>query len=223
MGCIARLGCLCLLAILVVVGWFTRDRWLPAQYRAQPAVAARPVDWEPLSNAGAQRVDAAIARLSQPQGPVYQTLSGADAASYVIRELAAQLPPSADSVQALVSAGHIALRANVKLSDVGSAAMFGPLLASVLRDRERVQLMGTLQLVHPGLAEFKIEDLKVHEVSLPHAMIPTLIKRFDRSPRPGGWGAGSPLDDDALPLPLPRSIADIRVANGKITLYKNMN
>jgi len=139
MGCIARLGCLCLLAVLAVVGWFTRDWWLPARYRAHPAVAARPASWEPLSDAGAQRVDAALARLSQRQGPVYATLSGADAASYVIRELAKQLPPSADSLQAIVAAGTIAMRANVKLSDVGNAAMFGPLLASVLRDRERVQ------------------------------------------------------------------------------------
>ena len=222
MGCIARLGCLCLLVILAAVAWFTRAEWLPTRYRAHPAVVATPATWEPLSNAGAQRVDSALARLSQRQGPVFETISGVDAASYVIRVLANQLPPSADSVQAMAAVNHVAIRANVSLSDMGGAAMLGP-IASMLGDRERVQLTGTLQLVNPGLAEFKIQDLKVHEMNLPHAMIPTLIKRFDQRPRPGGWGPGSPLDDDALPLPLPRSVADIRVANGKITFYKNLN
>lgn len=222
MGCIARLGCLCLLVVLAVVAWFTRDEWLPAQYHTRPAVAASPGTWEPLSNAGAQRVDSALARLSQRQGPVFETLSGVDAASYLIRELTNQLPPSADSVEATAEATHVAIRANVSLSDMGGAAVLGP-IASMLSDRERVQLTGTLQLVRPGLAEFKIQDLKVHEMNLPHAMIPTLIKRFDRRPRPGGRDSGSTLDDDALPLPLPRSVADIRVANGKITFYKNLN
>jgi len=224
MGCIARLGCLILLAVLAGIGWVTRDLWLPQRFRDHTprAASTKPPVWEPLSDAGAERARTALASLGQRQGPVFQTLSGADAASYIIHELSAQLPASTDSVEAMVAANHVALRGTIKLSDVGGAGALGP-LAAMLGDRERVQLTGTLRVVQPGLAEFKIEDVKLHDLSLPRPMVPALIKRLERGRRPGGFGAASPLDDDALPVPIPRSVAEIRVANGKITLYKNVN
>src|ERR1051326_8382408 len=164
MGCIARLGCLILLAILAVIGWFTRDRWMPASMRSHAVSATKSPAWEPLSDAGAKRTETALGKLSQQRGPVFQTLSGADAASYIFRE--------------------------------------------------RVQFTGTLRVVKPGLAEFQIQEIKVGAVNLPRGMIAGLIGRFDRGQRPAG------LDRDALPLPIPRYVGDIRVANGKITLYK---
>jgi hypothetical protein len=50
-------------------------------------------------------------------------------------------------------------------------------------------------------------------------MVATLLRRASQDrgvARPAG------IDDDALPLPLPAYIGDIRVANGKVTLYKNV-
>jgi hypothetical protein len=70
-------------------------------------------------------------------------------------------------------------------------------------------------VVSAGLAEFQVQQVRIGELPLPRGMIPTLIRRFERGNRPAG------LDPDALPLPLPRYVGDIRVANGKITLYKN--
>jgi hypothetical protein len=29
MGCLVRLGCLVILFCAAVIGWFTRDRWMP--------------------------------------------------------------------------------------------------------------------------------------------------------------------------------------------------
>src|SRR4051812_44996039 len=101
MGCLMRLGCLVILAIAAVIGWFTRDRWLPERYRTHakaPAVAT----WEPLTDGGADRTRSALSRLSQSSGPVFQTLSGGDVASYAFRELAKQFPASTDSIQARV-------------------------------------------------------------------------------------------------------------------------
>jgi hypothetical protein len=197
MGCIARLGCLFILACAAVVGWFTRDRWMPERFRSHPsAVSAKVPGWDPLTQAGADRTRAALAKLSQPRGPVFQTLSGADVASYAFRELAKQ-------------------RASVKLSDLGGAAALGA-LGGMLGDRERVQFTGTLRVVHPGMGEFQMQDVKVRGLTIPRGMIHTLIGRLDRGTRPVG------VDTDALPLPLPSYIGDIRVANGKVTLYKNV-
>jgi len=215
MGCIARLGCLFVLAILAVVGWFTRDRWMPESMRSHMVTTTKGPTWEPLTDAGAQHTEAALAKLSQPRGPVFQTLSGADAASYIFRQLAARLPQSSDSVEAMVSGDRVSMRANVKLSELGGAGALGS-LGSVLGDRERVEFTGTFRVAKPGLAEFQIQDIKVGAVTLPRGMIAGLVGRFDRGQRPAG------LDRDALPLPIPRYVGDIRVANGKITLYKTV-
>jgi len=202
------------LVIAAAVGWFTRDRWLPERFRSHPAVAAHAPTWEALTDAGADRTRSALTKLSQPSGPVFQTLSGGDVASFIFRELARQLPASTDSIQALVSGDQLSMRANVKLSDLGGAGALGAL--GILGDRERVQFTGTLRVVHPGLGEFQMQDVKVRGVSIPRGMISTLIGRFGHGARPAG------VDDDALPLPLPPYIGDIRVANGRITLYKNV-
>lgn len=210
MGCIARLGCLFVLAILAVIGWFTRDLWLPARFHSHASVASAPT-WQPLSAAGADSTQTALSKLSQSRGPVFQTLSGAAVASYVFRELARQLPPSTDSVQALVEADRMSMRASIDMSELRG---LGPAVG-MISGRERVQFTGTLRVVGAGLAEFQVQQVRIGELPLPRRMIPTLIRRFERAKRPSG------LDADALPLPIPRYVGDIRVANGKITLYKN--
>lgn len=212
MGCLFRLGCLSVLAAALVVGWFTRDRWW-RDVRPKTTVVHAPA-WEPLSDAGADRARTALTKLSQPRGPVYQTISGADAASFVFRELARQMPASTDSIQAMVSGDEIAMRAVVKLSELGGADALGA--AGLVGDREPVQFTGTMRVVEPGVGEFQIRDVKVRGIGIPHGMIATLIRRFARGQRPAA------VDADALPLPLPPYIGDIRVANGKITLYKNV-
>ena len=210
MGCIARLGCLFVLAILAVVAWFTRDHWLPDRFTSHGSTASAPA-WQPLTTAGADSTQTALTRLSQPRGPVFQTLSGAAVASYVFRELARQLPPSTDSVQALVQGDRMSMRASIDMSELRG---LGPAIG-VISGRERVQFTGTLRVVSTGLAEFQIQQVRIGELPLPRGMIPTLIRRFERGNRPAG------LDANALPLPIPRYVGDIRVANGKITLYKN--
>lgn len=210
MGCIARLGCLILLLILAPIAWITRDHWLPERFRPHAATAVA-TSWQPLTSAGADSTQAALAKLSQTRGPVFQTLSGAAVASYVFRELARQLPPSTDSVQALVDGDRMSMRASIDMSELRGV---GPAVG-IISGRERVQFTGTLRVVTPGLAEFQVQQVRIGELPLPRGMIPTLIQRFERGDRPAG------LDPNALPLPIPRYVGDIRVANGKITLYKN--
>lgn len=209
MGCIARLGCLFVLVILAAAAWLTRDRWLPERYRSHPV--ANVESWQPITAAGADSTRAALDKLSQSRGPVFQTLSGAAVASYVFRELTRQLPPSTDSVEAQVQDDRMSMRASIDMSELRG---IGPAVG-IISGRERVQFTGTLRVVTTGLAEFQVREVHIGELPLPRGMIPTLIRRFARGNRPAG------LDADALPLPIPRYVGDIRVANGKITLYKN--
>src|SRR4051812_12932183 len=107
MGCLFRLGCLFLLVCAAVVGWFTRERWMPKPWLDKLSPPAKVATWEPLTAEGADRTRVALDRLSRPSGPVFETLSGADVASYAFRELARRLPGSADSIQARVTGDKI--------------------------------------------------------------------------------------------------------------------
>jgi hypothetical protein len=186
---------------------------MPRVFGTRVAAVSTTPAWEPLSDAGAARTRAALDRLSRPRGPAYIALSGSDVASYVFQELAKQLPASADSIQAAVIEDRVSMRAIVRLADLGGVGSLGP-LASMLSDRERVQLGGTLRVIRPGLAEFQVREVKVRDVNVPSGLVPRLLSRFVRGTRPEG------LSPNGLPLAIPRHVGDIRVAGGRITLYK---
>lgn len=216
MRCLGRLGCLLLVLILLIAAWYTRGLWLPERFNPHSTTSmAAPPTWQPLTDSGAQRTQTALSKLSSPHGPVFQTLSGADVASFIFRTLARQLPPSTDSIQALVKDDLISMRANVRVKDLGNTGALGP-LASMLGDRATIALTGTLQVLRPGLAEFHVRSATIKSIDVPTAMIPQIIGRMNRGYRPPG------IAPDALPLPIPAYIGDIRVANGKITLYKTV-
>ena len=215
MRCLGRLGCLLLVLILLIAAWYTRNFWLPQRWRSHPVATAPAATWQPLSDSGVEHTKAALSELSQPHGPVFQTLSGADVASYVFSTLARHLPRSTDSLQAMVQDDQISMRANVRVADLGNTSALGP-LAGMLGDRATIALTGTLHVIRPGLAEFEIRSAKIKSIEVPRAMIPNIIARMDRGNRPEG------VAPDALPLPIPPYIGDIRVANGRITLYKTV-
>jgi hypothetical protein len=215
MGCIARLGCLIVLAILAVIGWFTRDLWLPHRYRHRP-VAAATSPWQPLNDRGAERARAALAKLSDKSGPAFQTIAVADLASYAAGEVSRQLSGTIDSIQTKTNADTVLVRGTVKIADLGGRALGS--LASMLGDRESVQLAGTIHVLEPGLADIQVHSVKIRNFPVPSAMIPELIKRLGT--RMHSTQAEN-LPPNALALPIPRSLGDIRISRGKATLYKS--
>ena len=89
-------------------------------------------------------------------------------------------------------------------------------LGSLLGDRERVEMSGSLRVIGPGLAEFRVSQVKIGAVGVPVALISRLVNPLVKGKRPPG------LDDNALPFSIPTYISDVRVTNGRITLYKNV-
>jgi hypothetical protein len=216
MGCLLRFGCLAVLLVAGVAAYLTRDRWidrLPG--RNSPAeTAAVSSAWAPLSETGARRTRDGLAKLASPSGPVFVTLAGSDVASYVFLQLSKQMPVSADSFEAKVDQDRIRLRASMRMSDLGSSVV--GILGSLLGDRERVEMSGTLRVIASGVAEFNVTEVRIRNTALPDAVIPRLVKPLVRSPRPAG------LAETGLPISIPTYIGDVRVANGRITLYKNV-
>lgn len=217
MGCLRGLGCLVLIVIVAAAAWFFRADWLPLLNRASgtSAVAdsAEVVVWEPATREGAARAREAVEKLGSRAGPVFTSLQPGDLTAYIFEELSKQLPPSARNIEAAVIDRQLWVRADARLSDFGGSGALGP-LAGLLGDREQVVFGGALEILRPGLAQYRVRTLRIHEISVPSAMIPRLLRNAERGPRPAG------LADDALPLVVPDYIADVRIRNGKITLYK---
>ena len=215
MGCIARLGCLIILVLLAIGAWLTRDRWMRTLHLSPPAVAEAPIHWEPLSAEGAHRAQAALDSLRKVNGPVFQNVAPGDAAAYVVQTLLGRLPTPADSAAAAVVDDELYVRAKVKLRDLGGSAVLGP-LASLLGEREAMQMAGTFHVVHPGLTEYRVTRIKLGRFDVPSAVIPRLLARV-------AHGAGlDSVQAEALPIPTPPYMVDIRVADGHLTLYKGL-
>lgn len=208
-----KLGCLVLVVLAVVALWIFRAP-IRRVVTGKPAAPAGPT-WEPITSAGAARARAALQRLARPRGPVYVNVAAGDLASLVYQQLAKQLPPSADSVEAAAFGDLLHVRASVRTAELGGAGGIGP-LAGFLGERERMEFGGTFNVVRPGLAEFRVEEVKLRDFSLPRAAIPRLLRRIEHGSRPAG------LSDNGLPLVIPTYIGDVRVQPGKVTLYKNV-
>ena len=90
-----------------------RSSWLD-----QISPPAKVATWEPMTSGGAIARGPRSTDSADRSGPVFETLSGADVASYAFRELAQRMPASADSIQARVAGEKISMRANVNTSDI---------------------------------------------------------------------------------------------------------
>jgi hypothetical protein len=212
MGCIARLGCMFVLVCLAVFAWFTRDRWVHKITGDTPVVATAPV-WEPLTPQAGERGKRAIESLNSPRGPVFANLSANEIASYVFQTVARTLPASADSVEAAVIGDALYVRAVVPVKDLAGSGVLGP-IGSLLNDRERLSFGGSFRVVRPGLSEFQIREIKLRDFKVPTGAIPRLVQQLQKGKRPEG------IAPNALAVPTPTSLADVRIANHRVTLYK---
>jgi len=215
-GCVRKLGCLFLLLVLGVGAYFYRDRLFGKRSTGKSADTAVSTSvWERLTPERAERGRASVASLAGESGRVFVNLSAAEVASFVFITLSRQLPPSADSIEAAAIGDRLYVRASVKLSDLGGASSLGP-LGGMLNDRERMLFGGNFEIVRPGLSQFRIRELKLRDLAIPERMIPTIVRKIGKGTRPEG------VAPDALPLVTPSYIGDVRVAKGKVTLYKTV-
>ena len=218
-GCLRRIGCLVVLCVAALGAYLTRDRWMPLinknRPQSRPTTTAAGPTWEPVSDEAASRARRTVESLGKRSGPVFVNLPPGDVASYFYIALAEQLPPSADSIEATTIANRMYVRAVISLDDSKAADALGPLAGMVGR-RERIQLGGTFAIIRPGLAQFLVEDVRLGELPIPRGAIPKVLRQIRRGTRPEG------VVENGLPFVVPTYIADARVADGKVTLYKTV-
>src|ERR1700694_170459 len=222
-GCIRRLGCLVLIIALVALWyWYAR-----VEQPAAPTTAATTTDavtgasgantgWKPLTAADAERGRVAVEALARRSGPVFANLSPAEAASYIFLVVATQLPPSARNVEASIVGDRLYVRSEVDLKDFGGSGQLGA-LGMLLGSRDSVLLGGTIHMLKPGLAEFQVQEVKLGKLQVPKTLIPRLITQMTH-----GKNKVAGVSESSLPMVMPAYISDVRIANGKITLYKSV-
>jgi hypothetical protein len=213
-GCVRRLGCLVVILVGIALyltrdAWYDRARALFAGDSGEVAASA----WEPLSEAAGQRGARAVQSLRGASGPVFVNLRPGELASYVFLSLSEQLPPSADDARAAVIRDRVYLKATVSLKDLGGAGALGA-LGGFMADRDTMLLGGDFEVVRPGLAQFHVREIRLRDFPVPAAVLPRLVKQIRRGEVPEGVAA------DALPLRIPDHIGDVRIARGRITLYR---
>ena len=215
MGCLRRVGCLAVVVAIAAGLWITQDKWLRLVRRSGRAPEATTLErvWQPLSPQAAARGKQALDGLAAARGPVYVNLTANEIASYVVQAAGGAFPASADSVEAAVIGDVLYVRAIVPTKDIARSGALGP-LAGLLNEREKVSLGGSFHVIRPGLSEFQLRDVKLREFSVPHGAIPRLVQQITKGKKTPG------VAENALPVPTPPSLADVRIANGRVTLYK---
>jgi hypothetical protein len=218
-GCFRRAGCLVIIIALVALWyWYARVE-RPASTAATtttpPTAASTNTGWQPITTADAERGRVAVGALQRRSGPVFANLTPGEAASYIFLVLAKQLPPSARNAQASIVGDRLYVRSDVELKDFGGAGQLGT-LGMLLGSRDSVLLGGTIHTLKPGLAEFRVQEVKLGRLQMPQSLIPRLITQMKKGKQVEG------ISPNGLPMVMPSYISDVRIANGKITLYKSV-
>jgi hypothetical protein len=169
--------------------------------------------WEPLTAAGAARTKARIEALGSRGGPAFVVVPGGDFASYIILDRGAPIAHPPDSTRAAVIDDALHLRTVVDLRAIDRKAL-GP-MANFLGDVEPVELVGTLDMARPGMAELQVTGLSVRGLPLPAPIIPRLMLALEQNHHQAGAA------DNGVLIPLPPAVGDVRAAHGRITLYKS--
>lgn len=213
-GCIRKLGCLAMLLLLgggIYLYMSQRDTGKVAPTASAPRLPL----WEPITQLNAERGRREVESLRDARGSVFANLSGGEAASYIFLSAARQLPQGAEKAQASVQNNELVVRAEVPLAEFGAKKILGP-LAGLLGDKDTLLLGGHINIVQPGLGEFQVTRLRIGKLAVPSQLIPRLLSEIRKGDRPVG------IHPNAIPMPVPEYISDVRIVNGRITVYKNL-
>ena len=219
-GFFRRIGCLILILVIIAGVWYwyaveNSPTGSNASVTAPGTATAINAGWQPLTATDAERGRVAVQSLGRQSGPVFTNLSPSEAASYIFLVLAKQLPPSAKNAEAEIVGDRLYVRSEVELKDFGGSKNLGP-LGMLLGERDSVRLGGTINVLKPGLGEFLVQEVKLGRLDVPTSLIPRLVSQMKRGKQVEG------ISRNGLPMVMPAYISDVRIANGKITLYKSV-
>lgn len=166
-----------------------------------------------------------LAPLRRRNGPAYVSLSATEVAA-LLAPLLAQLPPSASTAQLAFDGDQLLVRTAVSLRDFTGQSALGEVLGKALVGEDTLYLAGPIEPVRPGQAQFRVQEFRLRGIDIPTRLIPSLVAALRERARGSAVDTTTDTSDaarvatDALPIPLPSLVSDVRVVNGKLTLYR---
>ena len=185
----------------------------PGAEQPKATVTPRPIAWATIQPTKLAPSNP-IAALSAKRGPAYVSLGAGQLAALLGNAVRLQLPKSATDVQLALEGRQMLIRAAIDISMLAGDGTLAKVLRTVMSGRDTIQLAGSFEPVRPGLAQFHVEHLRVKGLPVPTSLIPTVLSTFRRRPHSDG------VADDAIGVRFPNTIADMRVTNGRLILYK---
>jgi hypothetical protein len=110
-----------------------------------------------------------------------------------------------DSLQVQLLDGSIGVSARLSTARL-PRELTGP-LAMALRDKERVEAAGPLEVVEPRRAEWEIRSFKIREFPIPRDAVPKLVSK-----------ALGDSSRSTVPIRIPAGIREIRIRPSGATL-----
>lgn len=226
MSCLSKVGCLTVVVIVGAGAWWAYGGDVPTFFArggriSMPATTAsdtsrKRIAWATMNEAQTPPADA-IAALERPNGPAYITLGAGDLAGFLADGFGRVLPQSAKGVQVAIVDDVVRVRAEIPLRALGGKAL-PEFVSDLLSARDTVEMAGSLEMLHAGLAQFRVREVIVRGIPLPPRVVPALLSALRKS-APQRESVAS----DAVALQLPKSVSDIRVSRGRVTLYKSVS
>jgi hypothetical protein len=203
MGCLKLLGALAFI-LLLVVGWFYRDRLVGEVRRALGSGSSEITS---TGRPGNRSVLSARAKIDSLNG--WRADSVVLSASEVASMIGVGMDPSVrsqlDSLEVQLLDGSIEVSALLATARLPRELM-GP-LAVALRPKERVKAAGPLEVVKPRQAEWAVQSFSIRNFPVPRDAVPSLISKAlgDSSRR-------------TVPIRIPAGVREIRIRPSGATL-----
>ena len=188
--------------------------------------ASAEIAWVPVAQGIEDASASAAARtklagLAKRTGPAYATFSASELAELLALPITRSLPATASRADIALHDDQLLLRAEVDRRDFAGNGTIGALIGTALSGRDTMQLTGTLESPRAGLVLFRVRSLQFKRLSLPSQLIPMVVDVVRRhAANAVQRRAADALPDDALALVVSPAVADVRVHNSRLTLYR---
>lgn len=199
------LGCLGLI-LLLVAGWFYRDRIVDYVHRVtgpRPSASSSPSTGRPSTTSAARARDKIDSLNAWHADSVMLTAN--EMASLIGAGLDPAFRGQLDSLQVHLEDRRVGIEASLLTSRIPKSVL-GP-LGEMVGAREHLSAGGAVELTEPGRAVWIVDRLSLGSFPFPKAMIPRLLER----------AMGSHASE--VPFTVPHGISAVRIRPTGVTLF----
>ncbi len=206
-----------------------------ARREAQRAADARAADsalgWVRIAAVPPKSSTDPLAPLRRAKGRSEVAMTTSQVAA-LLAPLRRGLPASATTLSLALTETELLLRADLARSDFAVDAALRQLLDVTLDGRDTLDLAGTVELVRPGLAQYRVTRLAIEGFEVPPRFVPVIVGALrgrqtesDAAARAeAGMKSGADtarLAPEALPIPVPRAIREIRLTERRLVFSRD--